>query len=135
MFSRIKDALRVWLKVEPQVVEVIKVVEVKSPRITSSWDKDTRDAVSTLQSHPGWVAIQERLSLQRQMLENKLAHEFHKELRSIDYIQAGIFWLGYIQDQIAKASERPTNRVQDPMKEELDAFRAIDAQIERVGME
>lgn len=133
MFSKIKNALRVWLKVEPEVI--YKVVEVKAPRMSQNWDKDTRDAVSTLQAHPGWVAIQDRLSLQKQMLGNKLAHEFHKDLRAIDYIQAGVFWLGYIQDQIAKASERPVNRVVDPMQQELDAFRAIDAQIERVGME
>jgi hypothetical protein len=133
MFSKIKDALRVWLKVEPQVV--YRVVEVKAPRLTQSWDKDTRDAVATLQAHPGWVAIQDRLSLQKQMLENKLAHEFHKDIRSIDYIQAGIFWLSYINEQIAKASERPANRAVDPLQEELNAFRAIDSQIERVGME
>lgn len=133
--SRIKDALRVWLNVAPVVETVYKVVEVKAPRLTQSWDKDTKDAVATLQAHPGWVAIQDRLSLQKQMLENKLAHEFHKDIRSIDYIQAGVFWLGYIQDQIAKAAERPANRVVDPLQEELNAFRAIDSQIERVGMD
>jgi len=112
-----------------------KVIEIKPPRLSQTWSKETKEAVATLSSHPGFIFLVDRLNLQRQMLESKLAREFHKDLREIDYLQAGVFWLGYIQDQVAKASQLPNARPLDAMQEEEEAFRLIDASIERIGME
>jgi hypothetical protein len=114
---------------------VYKVVEVKSPRSSQAWSKEIKDAISTLSSHPGFVALTDRLNLQRQMLESKLSREFHKDLREIDYLQAGVFWLGYIQDLVAKATNLIPSAPVDAMQEEMEAFKLLDSQIERIGIE
>lgn len=141
MFQNLKNALSVLffgLQVpDPQVIEVTsyKVIEVKAPRTITAWTKETKDAVGTLAAHPGFVALTDRLNLQRQMLENKLSREYHKDLREIDYLQAGVFWLGYIQDTVAKATKLVPPTPTAAFDEELEAFKLLDAQIERIGME
>jgi hypothetical protein len=77
----------------------------------------------------------DRLALQRQLLESKLTREFHKDLREVDQLQAGVFWLGYVQEVISKALDQPQRVPKDVMDEEMEAFRELDAKIERVGME
>jgi len=113
-------------------VPVYKVVQVKSLPV-QPWSKEIKDAIRTLPSHPGFVAITERLALQRQLLEAKAANEFHKDLRETDFIQSGIYWLNYVQYLIDKETEVKQRIQRDPMAEELEAFQQIDAQIERVG--
>jgi hypothetical protein len=123
-----------WFK-KPAPEVVYKVVEVKGPRALVKWDKEMRAAVHTLQSHPGFLLILDRLALQRQLLESRNNKEMKKDLRECDFIQSGIFWLGYVQDLVTKAVELPMAVPQDAMQEELEAFRELDARIERVGMD
>jgi hypothetical protein len=127
-----------WFKKpKPQVIEKIiyKVVEVKTPRMSGPWTKDTKAAVATLPSHPGFVALQERVDLQRQMLMHKCSTEFHKDLRESDYLQAGVFWLGYLQRLLDEATQMPRRVEVDAYEEEMEAFRKLDAQLERIGMD
>lgn len=115
--------------------EVIKVIEVKAPRIGVKWSKETKAAVATLQSHPGFLAILDRLYLQKSLLETKNNSEFHKEMREVDHLQSGIFWLGFVQQLVHKATDMPLPGPRDAMQEELEAFQELDAKIERVGMD
>ncbi len=122
-----------WFK---RKVEVrYKVIEVKAPRSPQAWTKETKESVGTLAHHPGFIALVDRLSLQKQMLENKCSHEYHKDLREADYLQAGVFWLGYVQELVNKATKLLPQAPADAYDEELAAFREIDSQIERIGME
>src|SRR5712691_9205562 len=114
---------------------VYKVIEVKAPRSNQAWTKDIKEAIGTLSSHPGFIAIVDRLNLQKQMLEHKCAHEYRKDLREGDYLQAGVFWFGYVQDLVNKATKLSPSSAVDPFQEELEAFKEIDNQIERIGME
>lgn len=116
-------------------VEVIqyKIVEVKE-RKNIEWDKNTRDAVATLPSHPGFIALIDKLALQRQLLQSKNNTQVKKDLREADWIQAGIHWLGWMQEFVDKSTQLRTQpRQMDAYEEELAAFKEIDAQIERVG--
>src|ERR1700676_307341 len=127
-----------WFKKkEPVVVEKIiyKVVEVKAPRTNTKWSKEIKDAVSTLPSHPGFIALMERQELHRQMLAHKCAHEYHKDQRESDYLQAGIFWLGYAQRLVDGATKLPLTPTMDAFDEEMEEFKQIDSTNERIGME
>jgi hypothetical protein len=139
MFKRIVAALDILFFGKPllpkEYITQYKVVEVKAPRSAQAWTKETKESVATLDYHPGFLALVERLNLQKQMLENKCSREFHKDLREADYLQAGVFWLGYVQELVAKATKRSAPAPTDAFDEELEAFKQIDAQIERIGME
>lgn len=115
-------------------VEVVKFQVVEVTERANNWDKETRDAVATLPAHPGFLAITKRLAAQKALIAAKLNTGYHKELREVDYLQAGIFWLSYVQDQVSKATQvKMAPRAVDAYQEEMDAFKEIDSQIERVG--
>lgn len=122
-----------WFKSKPVIV--YKVVEVKVPRTAQKWSREIKEAVGTLPSHPGFVAIMDRVNLHKQMLEYKSSHEFHKDLRESDYLQAGVFWLEYLQRLIDEATKLPRAVPVDAYDEELEAFKLLDAKIERIGMD
>jgi hypothetical protein len=128
MFSKLRELFK------PQII--YKIVEVKAPRPTYRWDDHTRDAVSTLTAHPGFVALVERLGITKAQLEAKNNTQWKKDLREADFIQAGIFWCGWLEEQINKATVKGSQRQYlDPMAEELAAFKELDSRIERVGMD
>lgn len=128
MFTRLKQLFA------PRVV--YKIVEVKAPRPTYRWDENTRDSVATLSAHPGFVALIERLGVTKAQLESKNNTQWKKDLREADFLQAGIFWCNWLQDQVAKSTVKGSlHKYVDPMAEELAAFKELDARIERVGME
>jgi hypothetical protein len=129
MFKKLRELFQ--SKVE--VRTVYKIVEVQTPRPIVGWDEHTQDAVSTLTAHPGFVALVERLKLTKAQLEAKNNTQWKKDLREADFLQSGIFWCGWLQEQIDKATVKGSRRkVLDPMAEELAAFKELDSRIERV---
>lgn len=117
----------------PQVV--YKIVEVRVPRNkVRAWDDNTREAVASLSHHPGFLALVERLELTKSQITSSLNFTQHKELRHVDFLQAGIFWSGWLQDFVNKATQRGSQKQYvDPEQEELEAFKVLDAKIERLG--
>ena len=115
---------------------VYKIVEVKAPRPSYRWDQNTKDAVSTLSAHPGFVALTDRLALTKAQIESTLKQTMHKDLRQVDFLQAGLFWSQWLEEQVSKSTTKGSTRSYvDPMDEELAAFKELDSRIERVGME
>lgn len=144
MAGRFKEALDVLLFgpkapeikfIEPTQVVSFKVVEVPAGRTPQKWTKEVRDSVATLNYHPGFLAILDRLALQKALVNSKLHGEYRKDLRENDWLQSGSFWLGYLQTLMDQATLVPRAPERDAMEEELEAFKQIDAQIERIGME
>src|SRR5882724_4996217 len=128
MFTRLRELFK------PQII--YKVVEVKAPRPTYRWDEHTRDAVSTLYAHPGFIALVERLAITKAQLETKNNTQWKKDLREADFLQSGIFWCNWLQEQVDKSTSKGSRaKYMDPLDEELAAFKELDARIERVGMD
>lgn len=124
----------------PQVVEVekivYKIIEVQSPRTPARWSKETKEAVASLSFHPGFRALQELRGLHKAVIEDKLKHQSQDDVKAYHQLQAGIFWLEWDAMQVQRAGvvlNKPPE--QDAYESELEAFKQIDAKIERVGME
>lgn len=132
-----RNAILCWLGLKPQVVTETryKIIEVPRPRTLSGWDKDIRASVATLSAHPGFVALTSRLAAQRALLESKLLRSVQGDLREVDFLKAGIFWSGWLLSQIEEATSKRTVQYQDALEEEAEAFKAIDATLERVGQD
>jgi len=128
MFTRLRQLFA------PRVV--YKVVEIKTPRPIVRWDDHTKDAVSTLSSHPGFIALLDKLKLTKYQLESKNSTQWKKDLREADFLQAGIFWCGWLEAEVSKSTIKGSQQKYiDPLAEELAAFKELDARIERVGMD
>jgi hypothetical protein len=127
MFNKLRDLFK--------PVIIYKVVEVKAPRPIVRWDDHTKDAVSTLSSHPGFIALLDKLRLTKSQLESKNNTQWKKDLREADFLQSGIFWCNWLEEEIRKSTVKGSQRQYvDPLAEELAAFKELDSRIERVGM-
>ncbi len=128
MFNRLRELFK------PKVI--YKIVEVAKPRPFYRWDQNTKDSIGTLSSHPGFVALTERLALTKAQLESTLKQTMHKDLRQVDFLQSGLFWSQWLQEQVEKSTTKGSVRTfLDPYEEELKAFKELDSRIERVGMD
>jgi hypothetical protein len=112
---------------------VYKIIEVPSPKTQMRWDKETKDSVAMLAHHPGFTALTERLTLQRAVLISELSRSTNAD-KDV-YLKAGIFWTEWLENIVSLATRKGSSKAFDPLQEELDAFREIDSQIERVGMD
>jgi hypothetical protein len=125
-----------WDKKEV-VKEVIqyKVIEVPPRTVSPAEDKEMRESVATLSSHPGWVHQMKKLDYLQSALKHKLNHEKQSTLEEVQFLQAGIYWAGWLRQEQTRATTKLMPQQQDPMQDELEAFKLLDNMIERVGQE
>lgn len=123
-----------WLRKLFKPTVVYKLVEVPSLRTPLQEGPEILESVTTLNAHPGFLYLMQRLSLQNAAIKTQLSFVQPKDMRQVDFLQAGIYWSNWLQMEMDRATKRPSRNVKDVMQEELDAFREIDSQIERVGM-
>jgi hypothetical protein len=112
-----------------------KVVELSTAQRLPNGksDKELQESVATLNSHPGFIWLTQRLDVMNAALKAKLAQERHTDLKDVQFLQAGIYWSNWLRQEVALATRAPHNKPLDAYDEELKAFQEIDALIERVG--
>jgi len=123
----------------PEFVPYIKykIVEVDSPRtpLEGGETEEMQASIATLAYHPGFQYLLKRLALQNAALKSKLTYERHKTLDEVNFFQAGVYWSGWLLTELKRTTVKVVSRKIDPVDEELAAFKAIDSQLERVGMD
>jgi hypothetical protein len=121
-------------KIKPEIVVKYKVIEVPEARThLKGGDKEIREVVQTLSSHAGFIWLTDRLSVMNAALTTKLKGERHPDLRQVDFLQAGIYWSNWLKQECARATTKMPEKQVDALAEEEQAFREIDAAIERIG--
>jgi hypothetical protein len=99
-------------KLFPVHVEVAYyVVEVEKPRMDEALTEELKASVLTLAGHPGFQYLVGKLKAQRSVLETQLKTARHDDIRTVELLQSGIFWAGWLQTQV----EKMTLRVQKPV--------------------
>lgn len=123
-----------WMppKVGPTSYRVVEITPAQRLGIQRT-DKEIQESVATLQAHPGFIYLMQRLDIQNAALKAKLVGERHDNLSAVQFLQAGIFWSNWLRQEIARATARPIDRTKDAYEEELEAFKEIDSLLERVG--
>jgi hypothetical protein len=119
---------------QPEVIVKYRIVELPEIRThLKGGDKEIREVISTLSSHAGFIYLTDRLNRMNAAIDSKLKSERHADMRAVDFLQAGIYWTQWLQGEVARATQgKQPERSIDPMQEELDAFKEIDAAIERI---
>jgi transposase len=89
--------------------------------------------LATLPEHPGFQYILARLKAQKSLL--KQAHETtrYEKLDDVHMLQAGIFWAGWLEQEIARLTKKAATVEADTTNFEADAFQHIDSMLERIG--
>jgi hypothetical protein len=122
-------------KITP-VIEKIRILEVPvETRLKGGADQDERMAIMTLATNPGFLALVRRFRFAGEALKNKLNFERQASMDDVAFLQAGIYWCRWLDNEINREVLKTKRVVVDAEAEEVEAFRKIDAQLERIGME
>ena len=92
---------------------------------------EDEDSIRALAVHPGFVALMNRLKLQRAVLQTTLDTKKHSDIRVVDDLQNGLKWLDYLQNEVNKAvskkAEAKAVAVRPTEQQEFDkVFRLIE---------
>lgn len=119
-------------KQEPQHHIEYRVVELDK-RAPSEDSKETRQQITALQYHAGFLALLSKLNLTRAALKARLEQARHEKMEDVIFLQAGLYWSNWLKQEVDRAGAIPAAVAEDPFEEELKAFRELDALVERVG--
>lgn len=67
---------------------------------------EDEESIRSLATHPGFVALMNRLKLQRAVLQTTLDTKKHSDIRVVDDLQAGLKWLDYLQSEVNRTVNR-----------------------------
>lgn len=123
--------LRRWLHKQFDRERLV-IVEVERPRFPSDLGPETKEAVASLTTHPGFCHLMAKLRFQRSALEGQLKSASHPDMRSVDMLQARIAACRWLESQVDSASKQEPAR-QDATDVERKLFEEIRGLIEPVG--
>lgn len=109
------------------------VVEVERSTPLPPMTPELREAVKALDSHPGFKYLTSKLRTQRAALERELKGTYHKSLREVTNLQAGIQWAAWLEAQVRAELQRPPTEVRQPYAAEQAAFEEVKKFLEVVG--
>ena len=110
------------------------VVEVEKPRNLGPLTGEQREAILSLQHHPGFQYLLTKLRLQRALLEAKVLRERQKDLVDTEFLKSGIAWAGWLEDQLRaeiRYADKPAPSPATPVEEQ--EFQQVRALVEEIG--
>lgn len=110
-----------------------QVVELAPPMRLPAVDSNIAASIATLQGHPGFTYLLQKLRLQRAMLVSALANTRQESLKDVEFLQSGVAWTGFVEAQLMKAigyREAPEAPKQTPFEAEREAFEEAQKFIE-----
>lgn len=114
-----------------------QVIELEGPIAETEWDDETSAAVAALESNVGFLALCGRLKIQRGLLDTMLRKKRHEDIRSVDTLQSGIYWSGWLEKtveaEVLKRSRRNTKPRQAYDLEETE-FKKMREALSLVGI-
>lgn len=110
---------------------------LKTPRMVIEIEKGVptsvdREALASLEGHPGITALINKLRLQRQYLEAQLVKDRHETLRDADILQLGIYWTRFVESQIEQAIGTTKYKTRPMVEDEIEEFKRARSAIESV---
>jgi len=113
---------------------VYKILEVPTNATIPDFDAETQAAIRSLDSHPGFEALLNKLRLQRSLIDNNLRKQRQDKIEDYYWLQALEFALDYAESFLK--SEVKKIRVPKPREafdEETEQFEKISAALEVIG--
>jgi hypothetical protein len=99
-----------------KVEQLYTVVEIEKTRPVDL-SPEAAASVESLQGHAGFLWLLSRLKYQAARLRTELETVHHEDIREVDFLQSGLFWCNWLQQQLdighnRYISTRPANSVE-----------------------
>lgn len=118
---------------EPKVKKEYTVVEIeKVPLVEET--PDSVSAVASLRHHAGFNWLLRKLKYQAARLDQELRSRRHEDIRDVDFLQSGIQWCNWLQQQLDIAHEKFLN-MRPATNQEQMFFNDIESAVELIGTE
>jgi hypothetical protein len=115
-------------------IEVPVILEIESTKRIPPLDANTREAVTSLRSHPGFQYLLGKLRVERAVFESQLRNQRHSNLSDVAYLQAGAFWTNWLEKEVSREIGIIQRNTAVPLsQEELAAFETAKAAYEEIG--
>lgn len=113
----------------------LRILEIAKDEVVPELDKELAMHLTALQYNPGFVYLVRKLRLQRSLLRETLENSRHKSLVDAEFLQSGIVWTGWLDQQIGQATNYLKRQAppRELFQEEQRAFDEVAAQLEIVG--
>lgn len=110
------------------------VIEVEKPRTQPTVEgPELRELLRSLQGHPGFRFLTDRLRTQRFALEGRLKATRFTSTTDVEFVQSGIFWTNWVEMELARLVMTPPKPDLPATDQEVEAFHQINDLLERVG--
>ena len=105
-----------------------------NPAILS--DPDAKLSAETLNSHPGFVYLLEKLRHQRGYFKSLLETQAISELRELAMLQAAVYWSGWLEQEVTKTlpSLRAAQTPRTPEPDVNNLFENARTALSEVGV-
>ena len=114
----------------------VQVVEIEKPFVVPQMDAGAAAAVASLNGHPGWQWLIHQLRYQSALLTAALIKTRHKSKEDFEFLQSGINWCGWLEEQMSKATgmlqRKDEPREMRPL--ERESFEKLLSQIDVIGV-
>jgi bacterioferritin (cytochrome b1) len=111
-----------------------KPLVVELPTERKKITPESEASILNLHGNPGFTALMDRIRVQKSVLEATLKNERHPDIRVVDHLQSGIYWLTYLEKYVDRlVHKRLTARAIEMEPEEADEVARIQSAIERIG--
>jgi hypothetical protein len=91
------------------------------------------EAIASLRNHPGMVALLNRARLRQAVLKTQLSTTRHKDIRDVDFLQSGLYWLGFVESELAAVTVGLRNKSVPKLADtEVSTFEDILSAIESI---
>jgi len=111
-----------------------KPLVVELPAERKKITPESEGTILNLHGNPGFDALMDRLRVQKSVLEATLKNERHQDIRVVDHLQSGIYWISYLEKYVDRlVHKRLTARAIEMEPAETDLVAQIQSAIERIG--
>lgn len=114
--------------------DIYHVVEVpvgtKLPELTG----DLKETLRALQFNPAFNYLIQRLRLQRSGVQNALQDGMNLTEVQLRYLQAAMYWLGYLEKDIASLTQVSASIPRPALDNEAELFAKVQQNLDLVGL-
>lgn len=108
----------------------VRVVEVEKGETLPVYSDDLKRSVGTLQAHPGFLYLLQKLNAQRAYLRTTLETKRHPDLKEAEFLQSGIAWSGWLEAELKKAVSLPAPAAMQASPTEQSIFEESQRMLE-----
>jgi hypothetical protein len=110
-----------------------KYIEVEKGTRLPELTNDLKESLAVLSHHPAFQYILMRLRFEKGQVQAYLNEGYQLDDKALRYLQAGIYWLSYIETQVNSLTRQPSPSRIDVPVDLNEEFRTIASSLESIG--